>query len=254
MNVMNVQRPEGTKVTKAMIFAAGMGTRLKPFTDHHPKALAMVNGKTLLQRNIEYLAGYGITNIIVNAHHFAEQISDFITHNRFPGLRVSLSYEKTQPLETGGGLKFASWFFEDEREPFIVMNADILTNLNIHNIVTDHYRNQPLVTIAVTDRKSSRSFLFNDQNILTGWRNNNTGEEKIARTDEKIQIPASFSGLHVIEPGMLQLMEQRGKFSIIDTYLQLAKSYRIMGYWHNDDTVIDVGKPESIAEAEKFFV
>jgi NDP-sugar pyrophosphorylase family protein len=253
MNEINVQRPEGTNVTKAMIFAAGLGTRLKPFTDHHPKALAVVNGKTLLQRNIEYLAGYGITNIIVNAHHFAEQISDFITHNRFPGLRVSLSYEKNQPLETGGGLKHASWFFQDERDPFIVMNADILTNLNIHNIVADHYEHQPLVTLAVTNRKSSRSFLFNEENILSGWRNNTTGEEKIARVDQPILIPASFSCVHVIEPGMLHLMEQRGKFSIIDTYLQLAKNYNIRGFWHNDDTVVDVGKPESIAEAEHFF-
>ena len=253
MNEMKGQRPEGTNVTKAMIFAAGLGTRLKPFTDHHPKALAVVNGKTLLQRNIEYLASYGITNIIVNAHHFAEQISDFISHNKFPGLRVSLSYEKTQPLETGGGLKHAAWFFEDEREPFIVMNADILTNLNIHHIVSDHYSNQPLVTLAVTNRKSSRSFLFNENNILTGWRNNNTGEEKIARPSEETFIAASFSGLHVIEPGMLPLMEQRGKYYIIDTYLQLAKTHNIRGFWHNDDTVIDVGKPESIAEAEKFF-
>ena len=253
MNEIQVQRPEGTNVTKAMIFAAGLGTRLKPFTDHHPKALAVVNGKTLLQRNIEYLASYGITRIIVNAHHFAEQISAFIDQNRFPGLRISLSYEKNQPLETGGGLKNASWFFEDDAEPFIVMNADILTNLNIHNLVADHYKNQPLVTLAITNRKSSRSFLFNEQHILTGWRNNNTGEEKIARSTNTNPLPASFSCVHVIEPAIFPLIEQRGKFSIIDTYLLLAQKFNIKGFWHNDDMVVDVGKPESIVEAEQFF-
>ena len=252
MSEPQLKRPEGTNVTKAMIFAAGLGTRLKPFTDHHPKALAMVNGKTLLQRNIEYLASYGVNRIIVNAHHFADQISAFIDQHRYPGLRISLSYEKNQPLETGGGLKNASWFFEDDIEPFIVMNADILTNLNLYELIADHYKNTPLVTLAVTNRKSSRSFLFNEEDILTGWRNNSTGEEKIARNTTD-PTPASFSCVHVIEPAIFPLMEQRGKFSIIETYLMLAKNFNIKGFWHNKDTVVDVGRPESIVEAEQFF-
>jgi CTP:molybdopterin cytidylyltransferase MocA len=142
------QAPAGMK---AMIFAAGLGTRLKPFTDHHPKALAPVNGKPLLQRNIEYFAAFGIRDFIVNVHHFADQVIRFLEENGNFGYRIAISHEVDQPLETGGGLKFASWFFEKEEQPFLVMNADILTNLDLGRMLADHRVHRPLATLAITE-------------------------------------------------------------------------------------------------------
>ncbi|MCC7029824.1 MAG: NTP transferase domain-containing protein, partial [Chitinophagaceae bacterium] len=128
---------------KAMILAAGLGTRLKPFTDSHPKALAIVNGKTLLQRNIEYLKKYGITEIIVNVHHFADQIISHLQHHQNFGIPISISDETDEVLETGGGLKKAAWFFKDQ-QPFVLMNADILTKMNLQAMISDHLAHQPL--------------------------------------------------------------------------------------------------------------
>jgi N-acetyl-alpha-D-muramate 1-phosphate uridylyltransferase len=241
------------KGMKAMLFAAGLGTRLKPFTDKHPKALALVNGKPLLQRNIEYLKKFGISDFIINVHHFADQIEKFLQdHNNF-GAQITLSHEEGEPLETGGGLMKASWFLETEALPFFVMNADILTDLNIGNMLSYHNHHKPLATLAVTNRKSSRNFLFNDDMILCGWVNNTTGETRMARPDEKKLKPCAFTCVHIIDPAIFPLVKQKGKFSIIDTYLDLAKDFEIRGYMHNQDCVIDVGRPESIIEAEKYF-
>lgn len=238
---------------RAMLFAAGLGTRLKPFTEKHPKALAPVNGKPLLQRNIEYFKKYGVRDFIINTHHFADQIEAFLTlHHNF-GVHIALSYEAGEPLETGGGLMNASWFFTDQKLPFIVMNADILTDLNLGDILSFHKRTNPLATLAVTNRKSSRNFLFNDEMILCGWINNTTGETRMARPTEKNLQPYAFTCVHIIEPTLFPLVNQSGKFSIIDTYLDLARTHEIRGYLHNQDCVIDVGRPESIVEAEKYF-
>jgi len=237
---------------KAMIFAAGLGTRLKPFTLHHPKALAPVNGKPLLQRNIEYMMQYGVRDIIVNVHHFADQITSFLKDHDFFGIDITVSHEVEEPLETGGGLKKASWFFEGDDQPFFVMNADILTNLDLHRILSYHKAKGGIATLAVTGRKSSRNFLYNEQFLLTGWQNNQTGEQKISRPSG-IQLQGAFTCVHVIEPKMLQLIRQEGKFSIIDTYLDLARQNNIYVYDHSGDVVVDVGKPESIETAEQFF-
>jgi NDP-sugar pyrophosphorylase family protein len=241
------------KGMKAMLFAAGLGTRLKPFTDKHPKALALVNGKTLLQRNIEYLKKFGISDFIINVHHFADQIESFLQeHNNF-GVQINLSHEEGEPLETGGGLMKASWFLDAHPEPFLVMNADILTDLNIENMLRYHNHHKPLATLAVTNRKSSRNFLFNDDMILCGWINNTTGETRMARPNEKNLQPDAFTCVHIIDPAIFPLVKQKGKFSIVDTYLDLAKDNEIRGFLHNQDCVIDVGRPESIVEAEKYF-
>lgn len=237
-----------------MLFAAGLGTRLKPFTDHHPKALAPVNGKPLLQRNIEYLKGFGINDFIINVHHFADQIQAFLNHYQNFGVNIVLSHEDKEPLETGGGLVKASWFFTDQKLPFLVMNADILTDLNIGEIVTYHQKHKPLATLAVTNRKSSRNFLFNDDEILCGWINHSTGERRMARIQEEQFKEGAFTCVHVIDPAIFPLIKQTGKFSIIDTYLDLAKNHEIRGFFHNQDCVIDVGRPESIIEAEKYFI
>ena len=238
---------------KAMLFAAGLGTRLKPFTDTHPKALAPVNGKPLLQRNIEYLKKFGITNFIINVHHFADQIETFLQEHDNFGVHIVLSHEEGEPLETGGGLMKASWFLADKSLPFLVMNADILTDLNLGNILSYHYQFKPLATLAVTKRKSSRNFLFNDDMILCGWINNSTGETRMARPNEKNLQPGAFTCIHIIDPAIFPLVKQKGKFSIIDTYLDLARDHEIRGFLHDEDCVIDVGRPESIAEAEKYF-
>jgi NDP-sugar pyrophosphorylase family protein len=238
---------------RGMLFAAGLGTRLKPFTEKHPKALAPVNGKPLLQRNIEYFKKYGVREFIINTHHFADQINDFLSqHNHF-GVNISLSFEEGEPLETGGGLKNVAWFFTDQKLPFIVMNADILTDLNLGDILSYHNQHKPLATLAITNRKSSRNFLFNDEMILCGWINNTTGEVRMARPSEKNLRPYAFTCVHIIEPAFLPLINQKGKFSIIDSYLDLARQHEIRGYLHNHDCVIDVGRAESIIEAEKYF-
>ncbi len=236
---------------KAMILAAGLGTRLKPFTDSHPKALALVNGKTLLQRNIEYLKKYGITEIIVNVHHFADQIISHLQHHQNFGIPITVSDETDQVLETGGGLKKAAWFFND-RQPFVLMNADILTKMNLQAMISDHLAHQPLATLAVSDRNSSRCFLLNGQQVLCGWKNKQSGEEKISRADAPL-TERSFSGIHVIDPQLFSFLHQTGKFSITDSYLELAKTQIIRTFDHTGELLMDVGKPESLVAAEAFF-
>lgn len=162
-----------------MIFAAGLGTRFKPWTDSHPKALAVVNNKSLLQRNIEYLQQYNITNVVVNVHHFADQIIDAVNENKGWGSHIIISDESNEVLETGGGLMKAQSLLQND-EPFITLNADILTDLSISNLLSFHKSNQALISFGITNRKSSRNFLFDEHNRLCGWENNVTGEQKIS--------------------------------------------------------------------------
>ncbi|MDP4283153.1 MAG: sugar phosphate nucleotidyltransferase [Bacteroidota bacterium] len=238
---------------KAMILAAGLGTRLKPFTDSHPKALAIVNGKTLLQRNIEFLASFGIKKILINVHHFAGQITSLIeTHNGF-GSNISFSDETSEVLETGGGIKKAAWYFEGQSEPFVVMNVDVLTDLRLDEMLVQHKKNKPLVTLAVTTRKTSRYFLFDEFNHLCGWKNEKTGEQKISREADQY-VQKAFSGIHIISPEIFPLIKMSGKFSIVDVYLELAKTYTITSFDHSNSNFIDVGKPENIEKAERMFL
>ncbi len=234
-----------------MIFAAGLGTRFKPWTDHHPKALAVVNNKSLLQRNIEYLQQYGIREVIVNVHHFADQIIDAVRENKGWGSHIIISDESDLVLETGGGLLKARPLLEDD-EPFITLNADILTDLNIHHLLSFHRQNKALVSFGITNRTSSRNFLFDDNNRLCGWINNGTGETKITVPKAHLH-PMAYSCVAVFEQGFFKLIPQRGKFSLTETYLSLAQDQIIMGYEHSGDRFIDVGKPESVAQAEKLF-
>lgn len=234
-----------------MIFAAGLGTRLKPWTDHHPKALLSVNGKPLLQRNIEYLKAFGITNIIINVHHFAGQVIDFLNDHDYFNCNITVSHEQEEPLETGGGLKKAAGFLQNAN-PFFVMNADILTDLNINAMLRFHRQRQPLVTLAVTGRKASRVFLFTGKDQLCGWRNNASGRERISIGGQE-NIPRAFSGVHIIDPAIFALIVEEGKFSLIDLYLRLSAHHAILGYDHSGDILIDVGKPDAVEEAEKYF-
>ncbi|MBL0882500.1 MAG: NTP transferase domain-containing protein [Chitinophagaceae bacterium] len=239
---------------KAMILAAGLGTRLKPWTDHHPKALAVVNGKSLVQRNIEYLQQFGISDVLVNVHHFADQIIDAVEKNNGWGSKVTISDETDEVLETGGGLKKAAWYFEGA-SPFILMNVDILTSLDLGTMIAAHQSSKPLATLAISERKTSRYFLFDNQQNLRGWRNVQTGEEKpagISTTIPELKQMA-FSGIHIIDPSLLTLMERDGKFSMVDVYLDLSARHTILGYDHTGAVLVDVGKPESIIKAEEIF-
>jgi N-acetyl-alpha-D-muramate 1-phosphate uridylyltransferase len=236
---------------KAMILAAGLGTRLKPWTDHHPKALAQVAGKSLLQRNIVYLQRFGISEVIVNVHHFAEQVMQALNANQGWGSSVTVSDETSEVLETGGGLKKAASYFDGDSD-FVLMNVDILTDLNLDAIIQQHTNSDALATLAVTERNTSRHFLFNDKNELCGWRNVTTGEEKIARPAMELQQKA-FSGIHVINSRIFSLMKMEGRFSMVDVYLDLAAQHFIQGFDHSDSRFIDVGKPESVTKAEEMF-
>lgn len=236
---------------KAMIFAAGLGTRFKPWTDHHPKALAIVNGKSLLQRNIEYLQQYGITDVVVNVHHFADQIIDAVNANNGWGSNIMISDERDEVLETGGGLLKAKHLLEGE-VPFVTINVDILTDLDINKLLSFHQQHQPLISFGVTNRKTARNFLFDNDNKLCGWRNNSTGDTKISVTKEPL-FEKAYSCVVVFEPRVFSLIKQQGKFSLTETYLDLAKENLILGYDHSGDKLVDVGKPESVAVAEAMF-
>ena len=238
-----------------MIFCAGLGTRFKPWTDKHPKALAMVNGKSLLQHNIEYLQQYGIFEVVINVHHFADQIEEAVSRNRGWGSEVFISDERELLLDTGGGLLKAAEFFAGA-ERFITLNADILTDLHIGKLIEFHERRQPLISFGVTNRSSSRVLLFDSSDRLCGWRNVSTGEEKISINGPAL-FPKAYSCVAIFEPSIFQLMPGygfQGKFSLTDVYLRLAPDHLILGYDHSGDRFVDVGKPESVAIAEGLFL
>jgi N-acetyl-alpha-D-muramate 1-phosphate uridylyltransferase len=244
---------------QAMIFAAGLGTRFKPWTDKHPKALALVNGKSLLQRNIEYLQQYGITDVVVNVHHFADQIIDAVETNQGWGSNIMISDERDEVLETGGGLLKARPLLEAD-EPFVTINVDILTDLNLFKLLDYHKEHRPLISFGVTNRKTSRNFLFDSNDRLCGWRNNATGETKgpflTFPQGEGMNtqlIAKAYSCVVVFEPMVFSLINQRGKFSLTETYLDLAKEHLILSYDHSGDKLVDVGKTESVQVAEEMF-
>jgi NDP-sugar pyrophosphorylase family protein len=269
-------------VSRAMILAAGLGTRFKPWTDQHPKALALINGKPLLQRNIEYLQRYGIREIVVNVHHFADQVIEALRVSKGWGSEIMISDETAAVLETGGGLKKARPWLENA--PFVLMNVDILTNMDLGGMIANHFHHRPLATLAVTNRNTSRYFLFDRQDELCGWRNVQTGQERLARPtvphdptspagglhepNRPADGPANrlpngsgrdlrqkaFSGIHVIDPAIFDLIRLEGKFSMVDLYLDLAATQTIRGYDHSDSKLIDVGKPASAEEAARLFM
>lgn len=233
-----------------MLFCAGLGTRLKPFTLNAPKAMAPVNNKPLIQRNIEYLKSFGIEEVVINVHHFADQIISFLDENDF-GIKTTISDETDKVLETGGGLLKARPLLDDTEE-ILVMNVDILTDIDLSKLFDAHKKNDALITLAVSDRESSRGLLFDNENVLCGWHNKKTGEEKIVHAKPDLKDFA-FSGIQVISSKVFDLIPFSGKFSIIDVYLHLAKEHKIIGYDHSGKILLDVGKPESIVLAEEIF-
>lgn len=234
---------------KAMLFAAGLGTRLKPFTNTAPKALARVAGKSLLEHSINYLKLYGISDIVINVHHFAEQILNELGGNGNFGATVQISDECNEILETGGGLLKALPHFKDEN-CFLAMNVDVVTNINLTKLIDAHRQSGGLTTLAVMQRPSSRQLLFNN-GILCGWQNTATGEERISRIADGY-TPMAFSGIQVVSPALFLNCPFGGKFSLIDLYLHAAKKQNIFAFDHTGDLFIDVGKPETLAQAEVY--
>jgi len=235
---------------KALIFAAGKGTRLKPFTDHHPKALVKVNGIPLLERNIKYLKSFGITDFVINIHHFGDQIVSFLKENNNFNCHIEISDEKNELLETGGGLIFAKQFL-NHGEDFLIMNADILTTININDLVDYHKEIKDFATLAVSDRESSRKLLFNDEMVLRGWLNVQTGEQRLAEYNKGFR-PLAFSGIHCINPKIFDKIKRTGKFSVMEEYLDLMQTEKIHGFLHSS-ILVDVGRPESVIKAEQYF-
>jgi N-acetyl-alpha-D-muramate 1-phosphate uridylyltransferase len=235
---------------KAIIFSAGLGTRFKPWTDHHPKALAVVNGKSLLQRNIEFLQRSGIYDVVVNIHHFADQIEDAVAVSDGWGSRVTFSDERDEVLETGGGLlKAASYLKESD---FVALNVDVLTSIDLNKMIALHHSTGALATLAVSDRTTSRYFLFDEDHQLCGWRNVSTGAEKLS-VIRPSYIQKAFSGVHIISPRLFDVIRHQGKFSMVDLYLDISPTNKVIGFDHTGTQFIDVGRPESVTIAESMF-
>lgn len=251
-DVSNLGFPSNNKEQgiTAMLFCAGLGTRFKPWTDKHPKALAVINGKTLLQRNIEYLQQYGITDVVINVHHFADQIIDTIEKNDGWGSTITISDETNELLDTGGGLLKAKHLLF--RNTILTLNVDILTEINLKDFLIHHQEQNALITVAVSNRDTSRYLLFNKYDRLIGWRNKKNNETKIV-IEAKDIFEKAYSGLAFFQPEALDLISLKGRFSLIDAFLQLAPQNKIASYDHSGERWIDVGKPESAETAEEMF-
>ncbi|MFC1733509.1 NDP-sugar synthase [candidate division KSB1 bacterium] len=241
---------------KAMILAAGLGTRLKPLTDHTPKAMIHINGKPMIFYIIDSIRRSGIKEIIINIHHLADQIVDYIENQSFKDINIEFSDERSELLDTGGGINKASWFLNGN-ESFLVHNVDIFTNLNLKDLIQNHNDSRALCTLAVSNRKTSRYLLFDDLLRLRGWKNIKTGEIKIPGSPENKMIPLAFSGIQVLSPEIFHYFNNfalvNKRFSIIEVYLQLSGAKLIKGFNHTGGKWIDMGKKESYPLASGFF-
>lgn len=240
-----------------MIFAAGLGTRLRPLTDHTPKALVSVAGKPMLERVILRLKEAGFNDITVNIHHFGEQIIGFLRANNNFGVTIHISDERDMLLDTGGGIKKARPFLDGD-EPFLVHNADILSDISLAEFYRHHRESDAEATLLVSRRQTSRYLLLDDANRLHGWINKSTGETKPERFSfrEGRYKEMAFGGIHVISPSLFRYMERgqwKEKFSIIPFYLSVCETARIQGYPLQDRCWFDIGKPETLAKAEAYY-
>ncbi len=236
---------------KAMILAAGLGTRLRPLTNHRPKALVEVAGRTLLEITIARLREFGVREVIVNVHHFAGMVIEYLREKNNFGMRIEIS-EEQRLLDTGGGLKKAAWFFCDARPaaaPFILHNVDVISTIDLRRMLEFHRQTQARATLAVQQRQTSRYLLFDEQMQLCGRRLVKEQKTELVRPSPQLQELA-FSGIHVISPRLLEKMSEEGAFSIIQSYLRLAgEGERIASYRADGDYWRDLGKPESVARA-----
>ncbi len=234
---------------RAMIFAAGLGTRLKPLTAVKPKALVEVKNIPLLEIAINKLITFGFDEIIINVHHFADMIIDFLKSKNNFGIRIEISDERDLLLNTGGGLKKASWFF-DNGKPFLVYNVDILSDIDLQKMYQFHQESNSIATLAVRNRSTQRYLLIDDENLLCGWQNIESGEIKNARQIISSLHQLAYSGIQIINPNVFSLMPDDKVFSIIDFYLSIAAKERITAFNHDETYWLDLGKIESLEKAK----
>ena len=235
-----------------MILAAGLGTRLRPLTNHRPKALVEVAGRTLLGITLTRLGSFGIRDVIINVHHFADMVIEYLKANDNFGMRIAISREE-QLLDTGGGLKKAAWFFLDDPksrdEPFLLHNVDVVSSINLERMVKFHREQQAVATLAVQDRETSRYLLFDATLELCGRRAGRDGKPELVRPAQKLDALA-FSGIHVISARLLTMLSEEGAFSIVTSYLHLAaQGEKICAFRADEYYWRDLGKPEHIARA-----
>ncbi len=237
---------------KAMILAAGLGTRLRPLTADRPKALVEIDGRTLLDIALARLRSFGVREVILNVYHFADMILEYLKTNDNFGMRIEVSREEVL-LDTGGGLKKAAHFFVEDsvrpEDPFIVHNVDVLSTIDLRRMVQFHTANQALATLAVQDRKTSRYLLFDDQLQLCGRRSGDDQVPELVRSSEQVNALA-FSGIHVISPRLLSMLTEDGAFSIITSYLRLAaQGEKILAFRADEYYWRDLGNPRNVAQA-----
>ena len=239
---------------KAMVLAAGLATRLRPLTDDRPKALVEIAGRTLLEITLARLRAFGVRDVIVNVHHFADQIVDYLKANANFGMRIEMSREEVL-LDTGGGLKKAAWFFLEDAtrsdEPFLLHNVDVISTIDFAPMVRAHKANQALATLAVQKRESSRQLLFDEHQQLCGRGAGPVKEPEIVRSSPRLE-PLAFSGIHVISPRLLSMLAEDGVFSIITSYLRLAgHGEKILGFRADEYYWRDLGRIEDLQRAEQ---
>jgi NDP-sugar pyrophosphorylase family protein len=237
---------------KAMILAAGLGTRLRPLTDNRPKALVEIGGHTLLEITLSRLRAFGIGEVIINVHHFADMILEYLKTNDNFGMRIETSREEVL-LDTGGGLKKAAYFFRggssSSDAPFILHNVDVISTIDLQRMVQFHLENQALATLAVQDRETSRYLLFDESFQLCGRQIRGDEKAKLVRSSRQVQ-PLAFSGIHVISPRLFSMMTEDGAFSIITSYLRLAaQGERILGFRADEYYWRDLGSLENVTQA-----
>ncbi len=241
---------------KAMILAAGLGTRLRPLTDHRPKALVEVGGRTLLEIAISRLRSFGVSDVIINVHHFADMVVEYLRAHENFGIHIEISREEAL-LDTGGGLKKAAYFFavnsRTPEEPFILHNVDVISTIDLQRMLQAHVESGVLATLALQDRKTSRYLLFDEKLELCGRRSESNHKVEIARPGSRMQ-PLAFCGIHVISPRLLPMMSEEGAFSIIATYLRLAAAgEKIRGFRADEYSWRDLGTAESVRKAAEEF-
>jgi NDP-sugar pyrophosphorylase family protein len=241
---------------KAMVLAAGLGTRLRPLTNDRPKALVEVGGRTLLEITLARLRSFGISEVIINVHHFADLVMQYLKTNNNFGMKIAVSRENVL-LDTGGGLKKAGYFFLDGAgppdEPFVLHNVDVISTIDLRRIVQFHTEHQALATLAVQDRKTSRYLLFDEQSRLCGRRSGRDGKTELVRPSTEPRALA-FGGIHVISPRLISMIIEDGVFSIIDCYLRLAgQGERILGFRADEYYWRDLGRLEDLEQAASDF-
>ena len=239
------------KIMQAFLLAAGLGTRLRPLTDSRPKALVEVNGIPLLKINIDNLIRQGVSRIVVNTHHFSEMVVNYIKERSWDA-EILISDESDMLLDTGGGLKHASPLFRKD-EPILIHNVDILSHIRVSDVLSQHSHSMNLATLAVSRRETSRYLLFDEQKQLAGWQNHTTGETKwVDMPTEQVESMA-FSGIAMVEPQLLELLpEADHPYPIVPSYLDISKNHRISYFLHRKEDWLDVGKPETLKQAQQW--